>query len=186
MLHRDADARDSDPAAESHEDRLAAGLYQLDNVGIHADSRHRHNDKELGQRLERRKHACRYADRGAHRGDDGREHEVQDKHRERALERKRLAAITLLGLGLMGARAWSIRRRARSSSPQLAEHCPLSADASRMFAAAFQRLGLTARAHDRVLRVARTIADLADSSVIEAEHLAEALQYRSLDRAAGS
>ncbi|MCI7124781.1 MAG: YifB family Mg chelatase-like AAA ATPase [Agathobaculum sp.] len=65
---------------------------------------------------------------------------------------------------------------------QLAAHCPLSEDASHMFAAAFERLGLTARAHDRVLRVARTIADLANSSTIEAVHLAEALQYRTLDR----
>ena len=47
VLHRDADARDSDPAAEAHENRLAAGLDQLYDIGIHADSRHRHNDKEL-------------------------------------------------------------------------------------------------------------------------------------------
>lgn len=67
---------------------------------------------------------------------------------------------------------------------RLADCCPLSDAARAMFEAAFERLGLTARAHDRVLRVARTIADLADSPVIEAEHLAEALQYRTLDRAA--
>ena len=103
MLHRDADARDSNPATEAHENRLAPGLDQLYDIGIHADSRHRHNDEELGQRLERRKHACRYADRGAHRGDDGREHEVQNKHRERALEREGFAALALLGLGLVGA-----------------------------------------------------------------------------------
>ena len=57
--------------------------------------------------------------------------------------------------------------------------------ASSMFRADFERLGLTARAHDRVLRMARTIADLANSAAICPEHLAEALQYRTLDRAVG-
>lgn len=73
---------------------------------------------------------------------------------------------------------------ANISPAELGTLCPLEADASRMFAAAFQRLGLTARAHDRVLRVARTIADLDGASSIEAAHLAEALQYRTLDREA--
>jgi len=69
-------------------------------------------------------------------------------------------------------------------SPRLLRRlCPVAPEAARLLGAAMTRLGLSARGHDRALRVARTIADLAGASTIGAEHCAEAVQYRGLDRA---
>ena len=65
---------------------------------------------------------------------------------------------------------------------KLQEMCPMSDAAKTMLAGAFERMGLSARAYDRLLKVARTIADLAGSETLEVAHVAEAIQYRSLDR----
>jgi len=61
------------------------------------------------------------------------------------------------------------------------EFCRLDAAGEKILKGAFDRLGLTARSHDRLLRVARTIADLEGCGDIEAGHLAEAIQYRNTD-----
>lgn len=70
----------------------------------------------------------------------------------------------------------------RMTSRQIRKHCQLDANGSALLKAAMEELGLSARAHDRILRMARTIADLEDCSEIRFEHLSEAIGYRTLDR----
>ena len=70
---------------------------------------------------------------------------------------------------------------AQMSPAMVGEFCRLDAAGERLLKAAFDRMGLTARSHDRVLRVARSIADLDGGERIEAAHLAEAIQYRNTD-----
>jgi magnesium chelatase family protein len=71
---------------------------------------------------------------------------------------------------------------ARMGPKRLRKHCKLDAAGERILQQALTELGLSARAHDKVLRVARTIADLAGSDAIAADHVAEAIHYRRLDR----
>ena len=71
---------------------------------------------------------------------------------------------------------------AQISSKMLKEICVIDTPSQNLLKAAMEKLNLSARAYDRILKVARTIADLSSSENIKAEHLAEAIQYRSLDR----
>lgn len=71
---------------------------------------------------------------------------------------------------------------ARMSSADVARFCRPDAGGVRLLEAAFERLGLSARAYHRILKVSRTIADLEGAGDIGTGHVAEAVQYRSLDR----
>ncbi len=71
---------------------------------------------------------------------------------------------------------------AQMSSKKLKEICIISQAGSNLLKVAMEKLNLSARAYDRILKVSRTVADLANSEDIKVEHLAEAIQYRSLDR----
>ncbi|MBQ1253096.1 MAG: YifB family Mg chelatase-like AAA ATPase [Alistipes sp.] len=94
--------------------------------------------------------------------------------RERVISARRIQAERFKGLG--------IHTNTMMSSAMLRRFCPLSAAARRLLDAAMERLQLSARAYDRIIKVARTIADLAGVEDIEPQHISEAIGYRSLDR----
>jgi len=88
------------------------------------------------------------------------------------------------------ARAWQHQRfegrvtryNANMSHQEVESFCPLNKEGHQLLKSALETMGLSSRAHDSILKVARTIADLGDSEQIELSHLAEAVNYRSLER----
>ena len=75
-----------------------------------------------------------------------------------------------------------VRCNAGMRTKELHKHCQLKPDAQAQLKMAITELNFSARAYDRVLKVSRTIADLAGKEQIESEHISEAIQYRTLDR----
>ena len=71
---------------------------------------------------------------------------------------------------------------AHMESMDIRKYCPIDEKSQSLLATAINRQGLSARAYDRILKVARTIADLADTQEIDMGHVAEAIHYRTLDR----
>ncbi|HEX2328603.1 MAG TPA: YifB family Mg chelatase-like AAA ATPase [Candidatus Angelobacter sp.] len=96
--------------------------------------------------------------------------------------RERVIRAREVQLNRFAAAGERIYSNAQMGPRQIRAYCELGTDSERMLERAMQQQGLSARAHDRILKVARTVADMDGAAQIESKHIAEAIQYRTLDR----
>ncbi len=96
--------------------------------------------------------------------------------------RRRVEQAREIQLNRFAAGGERIYSNAQMGSRQIRTYCELSTESERLLERAMQQQGLSARAHDRILKVARTAADLEGVAEIGPKHLAEAIHYRTLDR----
>ena len=115
--------------------------------------------------------AVQYKELRGGSGPEGSEHIRQRVVRAREVQMNRFAAA--------GERIYS---NAQMGTRQIRTYCDLSTECERLLERAMNQQGLSARAHDRILKVSRTIADLEGAPQIESKHITEAIQYRTLDR----
>ena len=143
-------------------------------------------------------HCTHPADRTVH-GQDQRSPVGSDRHAHRSpgcpvqgtLRRRPGTGSAAMREQVATARRWqgerfgghgAIRHNAQMSSRQIRQFCRLDTECLNLLKASVNELGLSARAHDKILRVARTIADLDESETIQVSHINEAINYRMLDR----
>lgn len=102
--------------------------------------------------------------------------ESSDKIRERVITARQIQLQRFAG------NRQKVYSNAQMSSSHVRTFCDLSTDCELLLERAMTQQGLSARAHDRILKVARTVADLEAEPAILPKHIAEAIQYRTLDR----
>jgi magnesium chelatase family protein len=105
------------------------------------------------------------------------EAESSESIRQRVLHARRIQSVRL--------DPHTIHCNGQMSNRQIKVHCAINETCKRILQGAMDKLGLSARAVNRILKVARTIADLAGAATIQSQHITEAVQYRSLDRTTG-